>query len=100
MPSSSIVAENPVTWVDSVVAKRKTAQAAQAYLEFLYTPAAQEIIARHHFRPTDPAVLTAQAGRFPKLTLFAVPDVFGSWAKAQSAHFADGGVFDQIYTSK
>lgn len=100
VPSVSVLAENPVVWIDRTVAKRGTAAAAKAYLEFLYSPAAQELAAKHGFRPADPQILARHAARFPALPLFAVPEVFGSWEKAQTVHFADGGVFDQIYTRR
>ncbi len=98
VPSVSVLAENPVVWIDRTVAKRGTAAAAKAYLEFLYSPPAQELAAKHGFRPSEPAILAKHAARFPALPLFSVPEVFGSWEKAQTVHFADGGVFDQIYT--
>ena len=97
-PPSSILAEPPVALVDKVVDKHGTRGVAQAYLEFLYTPQAQEIAARHHYRPIDAQVGARYAAQFPKLALFTIDEVFGGWAKAQKTHFADGGVFDQIYT--
>jgi len=96
-PSVSILAENPVVWVDKVVAKKGTLKLAQAYLEFLYTPAGQALAAKHFFRPIDHSVLAKYGGQFPDLPLLSVPAVFGSWEQAQKVHFADGGVFDQIY---
>jgi sulfate transport system substrate-binding protein len=99
-PPSSILAEPPVAVIDKVVDKRGTRAVAQAYLEYLYTPEAQEIAARHFYRPVDPAIAAKHAQRFPKLALFTVDDVFGGWTKAQKTHFADGGVFDQIYSAK
>jgi sulfate transport system substrate-binding protein len=98
VPSSSILAEPPVTIVDKVVDGRKTRAVAQAYLEFLYSPEGQEIAATHYYRPRDEAVAAKCAGRFAQLSLFTIDDVFGGWQKAQQTHFADGGVFDQIYT--
>ena len=100
VPSTSILAENPVVWVDKVVKKRGTAALAKAYLEFLYSPEAQELAAKHHFRPRDPAVLAKYPERFKNLPLFSVSGVFGSWAQAQATHFADGGIFDTIYEKK
>jgi sulfate transport system substrate-binding protein len=97
VPSLSILAEPPVALVDKVVDRRGTRKAAQAYLEFLYTPEGQEIAARHHYRPRLEAVAAKHAGRFAKVTLFTIDEVFGGWQKAQAKHFADGGVFDQIY---
>lgn len=75
-----------------------TCAAAQAYLEYLYTPAAQEIIARNFYRPTDAGVAAKYASRFPKLKLVTIDDpIFGGWRKAQKDHFSDGGTFDQVY---
>ncbi|HEY9238505.1 MAG TPA: sulfate ABC transporter substrate-binding protein [Burkholderiaceae bacterium] len=99
-PPSSILAEPPVAVVDKVVDKRGTRAVATAYLEYLYSPEGQEIAARNFYRPTDAAVLARHAKTFPKVALFTVDDTFGGWAKAQKTHFADGGVFDQIYTRK
>jgi sulfate transport system substrate-binding protein len=95
-PSISIRAENPVAVVDKVAGKRGTTELAAAYLRFLYTPEAQEIAARHDFRPVDAAVLARHADRFPKLALATV-DELGGWSAVHEKHFADGGVFDQIY---
>ena len=95
-PSVSILAEPPVTVVDKVASKHKTAAVATAYLQFLYTPEGQEIAARHYYRPRLPAVAAKYAQQFPKVNLLTIAD-FGGWAKAQKDHFADGGVFDQIY---
>jgi sulfate transport system substrate-binding protein len=95
-PSVSILAEPPVAVVDKVVKRRGTERVARAYLEYLYSSDGQEIGARHHFRPRDPAVAARYAGRFPKMQLATIAD-FGGWAEAQKLHFADGGVFDQIY---
>jgi sulfate transport system substrate-binding protein len=100
VPSTSILAENPVVWVDKVAAKKGTADLAKAYLEYLYSPDAQELAAKHHFRPLDPELLKKHADSFQSLPLFSVKEVFGSWAQAQKIHFADGGVFDQIYEKK
>ena len=97
VPSLSILAEPPVAVVDAVVDKRGTRAAAQAFLEYLYTPEAQEAAARHHYRPRDPAVAARHAAAFPKVGLVTIDEAFGGWARAQKAHFADGGVFDQIY---
>ncbi|WP_374729102.1 sulfate ABC transporter substrate-binding protein [Caballeronia ptereochthonis] len=99
-PSVSLLAEPPVSIVDKVVDKRGTRKEAQAYLDFLYTPAAQEIIAQHHLRPRDAAVLAKHASEFKPLKTFTVEQVFGSWQKAQQAHFADGGTFDQVVADK
>ncbi len=99
-PPSSILAEPPVALVDKNVDKHGTREVAQAYLEFLYSPQAQELAARHFYRPTDPQVAAKYAAQFPKVSLFTVDDVFGGWAKAQQEHFSDGGVFDRIYSRK
>ncbi len=97
IPSISILAEPPVSVVDTVVDRRGTRKAAEAYLQFLYTPEGQEIAARHFFRPQDPTVLARHAAQFPKVNLVTIDEVFGGWAVAQKTHFDDGGVFDQIY---
>jgi len=99
-PPSSILAEPPVAVVDKVVDKRGTRAVAQAYLDYLYTPEGQEIAARNFYRPIDSAVAAKYAKVFPKVNLFTIDEVFGGWTKAQKTHFADGGVFDQIYTKK
>ena len=99
-PPLSILAEPPVAVVDKVVDKRGTRAVAQAYLEYLYSPEGQDIAARNYYRPIDPAVAAKYEKQFPKLALFTIDEVFGGWAKAQKTHFADGGVFDQIYTNK
>jgi sulfate transport system substrate-binding protein len=96
-PSSSILAENPVTIVDKVVDKRKTRAVAQAYLEYLYSEEGQEIAARHHLRPRLESVAAKYKADFKPIDLFTVDEIYGGWAKAQKTHFADGGVFDQIY---
>ncbi len=99
-PPISILAEPPVAVVDKTVDRHGTRAVAQAYLEYLYTPEGQEIAARNFYRPIDAQVAAKYAKQFPKTTLFTVDDTFGGWAKAQKTHFADGGVFDQIYTRK
>jgi sulfate transport system substrate-binding protein len=96
-PSISILAEPPVSVVDKVAGKHGTKEVAQAYLEYLYTEAGQEIAARHFYRPRLPAVAAKYQAQFPKLTLLTIDDVFGGWKKAHAAHFADGALFDQIY---
>jgi sulfate transport system substrate-binding protein len=97
LPSLSILAEPPVAVVDQVVDRRGTRKLAEAYLEFLYTPQGQEIIARNFYRPRDPQVAARYADQFPSLRLVTIDDTFGGWEKAQATHFADGGTFDQIY---
>ena len=99
-PPVSILAEPPVAVVDKTVDRRGTRAVAQAYLEYLYTPEGQEIAARNFYRPIDPKVAEKYARQFPKTAMFTIDEVFGGWAKAQKAHFADGGTFDQIYTRK
>jgi len=99
-PPISILAEPPVSVVDKTVDKRGTRAVAQAYLDYLYSPEGQDIAARNFYRPIDPVVAGKYAARFPKLNLFTIDEVFAGWAKAQKTHFADGGVFDQIYTKK
>ena len=99
VPSVSILAEPPVTLVDKNVDKHGTRKAAEAYLQFLYSPTGQKLAAKHYYRPRKPEqAAPADVARFPKANLFTLDSVFGSWAKAQSTHFGDGGVFDQITT--
>lgn len=95
-PSLSILAEPPVAVVDTVVARKGTQALAEAYLKGLYADDAQEIIAKHHYRPRSAAVAARHAGKFPPLQLVTIAD-FGGWKAAQAKHFADGGVFDRIY---
>ena len=96
-PSISILAEPPVAVVDKVVDAKGTRAAAEAYLKFLYTPPAQEIIAADHYRPRLAAVLAAHSDELPGLPLFTINNVAGDWEKAQAKFFSDGGMFDQIY---
>jgi sulfate transport system substrate-binding protein len=100
VPSLSILAEPPVTFVDKVVDKRGTRDVAKAYVEYLYSPEGQKIAGENYYRPTDPKVAAQFDKLFPKVSLFTIDDVFGGWAKAQKAHFVDGGVFDSIYAKK
>jgi sulfate transport system substrate-binding protein len=95
--SSSIRAEPKVAWVDKVVDKKGTRAAAEAYLRFLYTDEAQEIIARHHYRPSNEAVLAKHAGRLKPIDLFPITAIARDWDDAHRKFFADGGVFDAIY---
>jgi sulfate/thiosulfate-binding protein len=99
-PPTSILAEPPVAVVDKVVDKRGTRKVAEAYLDHLYSPEGQEIAARNFYRPIDDKVAAKYAAQFPKIALFTIDDTFGGWANAQKTHFADGGVFDQIYSVK
>jgi sulfate transport system substrate-binding protein len=96
-PSLSILAEPPVAVVDKVANKHGTREVAQAYLEYLYTDAGQEIAAKHFYRPRNPAIAKKYQSQFPDVKMVTVDEVFGGWKKAQSTHFADGGTFDQIY---
>jgi sulfate transport system substrate-binding protein len=100
VPSVSILAEPPITLVDRVADRKGTRKVAEEYLKFWYTPEAQEIAARNFYRPIDAKVSAKYASQFPKVNLFTIDEVFGGWQKAQKTHFADGGVFDQIYTRK
>ena len=96
-PSVSILAEPTVSLVDSVAKRKGTEALAQAYLQYLYSDEGQEIAAKHFYRPRSEAVLAKYANQFSKVSLFTIGDVFGGWQKAQQTHFADGGVFDEIY---
>lgn len=96
VPSVSIEAEAPVALNEKVVAKRGSQALAKAYLDFLYSPEAQEIIARHNLRPRDAAIAKKHAQRFAQLKTFTVDSLLGGWPKVQKTHFADGGVYDQI----
>jgi len=96
VPSLSIVAEPVVAVVDRTVDRRGTRAVAEAYLRFLWTPEAQEVVARHFYRPLDPAILARHADVFPPNKTFTLTEMFGSWPAVQKEHFGDGGVFDQI----
>ncbi|TXH36280.1 MAG: sulfate ABC transporter substrate-binding protein [Rhodospirillaceae bacterium] len=96
VPSMSILAEPPVAVVDKIADKHGTRKVAEAYLQYLYSPEGQEIAAQNYYRPRDPKVAEKYASSFPKVSLFTI-DEFGGWQNAQKTHFADGGVFDQIY---
>ena len=98
LPPVSILAEPPVAVVDKNVDKHSTRKVAEAYLNFLYTPEAQDIIAKNSYRPRNPAALKKYAANFPAIKLFTLKEVFGNWRSAQKIHFSDGGVFDQITT--
>ncbi|MDR0735925.1 MAG: sulfate ABC transporter substrate-binding protein [Zoogloeaceae bacterium] len=95
-PALTIEAAAPVAVVDKVVDKHGTREAATAYLDFLFSPAGQRIIAQHHFRPRDPAAQKQYAARFPAVRTFTVENTLGGWAAVQKTHFADGGIYDQI----
>lgn len=98
-PSLSILAEPPVAWVDRVVKKHGTQEVAKAYLKYLYSPEGQEIAAKNFYRPRLEAVAQKYAAVFSKVNLFTIDQVFGGWQKAQTTHFNEGGVFDQIQQS-
>ena len=98
-PSLSILAEPPVSVVDKVVDKKGTRKVATAYLEFLYSAQGQELAARHFYRPSDPKVAEKYKAQFPALKQVTI-DALGGWQAAQNKHFADGGVFDQIFASR
>ena len=83
--------------VDRNVDRKKTRAVAESYLRFLYTPQAQEIEARHYYRPRDAKILAKYRSQFPDIALSTIDQEFGGWDKAQAVHFANGGVFDQIY---
>ena len=99
-PSISVLAEPPVALVDKNVDRKGTRAAAEAYLKFLYTEEAQDIIGKHFYRPISAKAQAKYARQLPKLNLFSINEAFGGWAKADKDHFADGGSFDQIYTRK
>ena len=96
-PTSSILAEPPVAMLDKNVERHGTRRLAEAYLKFLYSRQGQEIEAKHFYRPRDPSVLASHARQFPMIPLCTIGTMFGGWQKAQAVHFADGGIFDQIY---
>jgi sulfate transport system substrate-binding protein len=97
LPPVSILAENPVTWVDTNVRRHHTESVARAYLEYLYSDEGQELAAEHYFRPVDQTILARYSTRYKPVDLFTVDEIAGGWEKAQEVHFADGGIFDQIY---
>ena len=96
IPSMSILAEPPVTWVDGVVQRKGTAEVAQAYVQHLYSDEGQRLAAKHFYRPRNAKIAAEFSGQFPKVELFTIEAVFGGWAKAQKQHFAEGGIFDVI----
>jgi sulfate/thiosulfate-binding protein len=99
-PSISILAEPPVAWVDQVTEKRGTTEVAKAYLEYLYSDEGQDIAGRNFYRPRNGKIAAKYASAFPNIKFFTIDDTFGGWTKAQATHFADDGVFDQIYSAK
>lgn len=99
-PKSTILAENPVAWVDKVIDKKGTRKEAEAYLKFLWSDEAQAIAAKHQLRPRSPALLGKYAKDFPKVATFTIDELFGGWTRAQKEHFDDGGIYDQILAAK
>ena len=100
VPSLSILAEPPVTVVDKTVDKKGTRDVANAYLKLLYSKEGQKLAAENFYRPRDPEVAKQYEDVFPKVDLVTIDDpIFGGWRKAQTTHFSDGGVFDQIYSN-
>jgi sulfate transport system substrate-binding protein len=99
-PRVSILAEPPVAVVETTARARGTLDAASAYVRGLYTPEAQALAAQHHYRPRDPEVLARFAEKFPAVTTFTIAEAFGSWQEAHETHFATGGTFDQILTTR
>jgi sulfate/thiosulfate transport system substrate-binding protein len=99
-PSLSVEVAAPVAIVEKVVDKRGTRRLATAYVEFLFSPQGQEIIAKHAFRPRDETVLQRFGGRFPAMKTFSVERLLGSWAEVQAKHFADGAIYDQIVVNR
>jgi sulfate transport system substrate-binding protein len=98
VPSISILAQPPVTVVDRNAERHGTTEVAREYLEYLYSPVGQRLAAKHYYRPAEPEHAdAADLARFPDATLVTVDEVFGGWQNAQRTHFADGGLFDQIY---
>jgi sulfate/thiosulfate-binding protein len=96
-PPISILAEPPVALVDKTVDRKGTRTVATGYLNFLYSPLAQDLIGKNYYRPRNPQAAAKYAARFPKIPMVTIADTFGGWTKAQATHFADGGVFDQIH---
>jgi sulfate/thiosulfate-binding protein len=96
-PSLSILAEPPVALVDKVVDRKKTRTVAEGYLNFLYSPFAQDLIGKHHYRPRNPAALAKYSKTLKNIPLVTIDDTFGGWRKAQALHFGAGGIFDKIY---
>ncbi|WP_338861166.1 sulfate ABC transporter substrate-binding protein [Mycetohabitans rhizoxinica] len=99
-PSISLLVEPPVALVDKVVDERNTRKQAQAYLDYLWSPEAQQIIANHNLRPRDATILAMHSAKFPEIETFTVEQVFGGWAKAEQTHFIDGGTLDEIVPKK
>ena len=100
VPKLSILAEPPVALVDKVVDRKGTRAVAQGYLEYLYSPEGQDLAGQNHYRPIDPKAAAKYAAQFPKIELFRLDDVFGSWREAQKTHFSDGGTFDRVVVKR
>jgi sulfate/thiosulfate-binding protein len=98
VPSLSILAEPPVAVVDAVARRNGNGDVAEEYLKYLYSPEAQEVIAKHHYRPSDPAVLAKYRSQFVDVKTVNIEEAFGGWKAAQAKHFVDGALFDQLYT--
>ena len=96
-PSISVLAEPPVALIDSVVDRKGTRAVAEAYIDYLYTPEGQDIVARNFFRPANAEVMARYPEQFPEIRMFTVDAVFGGWARAQAEHFADGGIYDRLF---
>lgn len=96
VPSTSILAEPPVTVIDGNAKRKGNEDLAWEYLKFLYSPQAQDLVGKHYYRPTEASAVKKYAEQFPQVRLFTIDDVFGGWAKAQVEHFNDGGVFDRL----
>ena len=94
------MAEPSVALVDGVVDRKGTRGVAQAYLEYLYTPEGQDIVARNFFRPRNTGILETYAERFPQVRMFTIDDAFGGWREAQTRHFNDGGIYDRIFVAE
>jgi sulfate/thiosulfate transport system substrate-binding protein len=97
VPSVSILCEPTISLVDKVVDKKGTRKVAEEYLKYLYSPEGQEIAAKRYYRPRSEAVAKKYGVQFPKVKLFTLAEIIGDWQKTQKIHFADGGVFDQVY---
>ncbi|MBD7911317.1 MULTISPECIES: sulfate ABC transporter substrate-binding protein [Clostridium] len=100
VPSISILAEPPVAVVDDTVDKRGTREVAEAYINYLYSDEGQEIAAKNYYRPSNKKIANKYKNRFKELNLVTIDDTFGGWQEAQKKHFADGGIFDEIYVSR
>ena len=100
LPSISILAEPPVTLIDQNADRKGTRKIAEAYLEYLYSDVGQDLAGKHYYRPTDPKAAEKYKDQLLPVDLFTIDDVFGGWQKAQKEHFADGGIFDQIFEKR